>query len=636
MPARAVGVADTTLRSLIYLDPPAHASIGRLIPTLAALDRARFHAIDVWGDMPFEHSLRVLNESPWERLRALSTHITQTPLQMGLRGTSLVGYRPYPPALVDEFVKRAVDCGVRSFVVQDALNDPRNLEIAASAVRATGAGLCLALVHAAGSDRALENTLAMAQNVAQLDPDALCLKTASALGPNAGRRVIKALRAAVSFPLHVDLDNAGGLAAIVSALCIEAGAEVVYASATPSWIDPAAVPVAVVLAGLIDAGIAAPVDAGAVAAVAAALASLTAATAGSAALIRASEEVDWRERLQVPAAVGHQVAERLHEQGALERLSEVVSEMLRVRAEIGMPTLAQPLAHVVATQAVLNVLYGRRWQVVPDEMKAFLRGTFGRPPTQPAEEVLKMALGDSEDEPSGSLFERSFSLEQLRTRLDGLADSPEDLLLEALAPGEAARFLERRRAARRVDSPAPTLTAEGATAVWEDEWQDLGPQRVRELIALLEASNVDELTIENKGTRVSLRKATQPPGEVTGAAAGAGPGPLGAELAPVTGRGAQAAYTAHLPSLAAEDDAVGPVLAPMVGTFHKGPSADAPSYVEVGQHMEKGDVLCILEAMKLMNEVIAEAPGIVTAVLAKEGDAVEYGQPLFLIELAAG
>ncbi|MFH0916816.1 MAG: acetyl-CoA carboxylase biotin carboxyl carrier protein [bacterium] len=634
MPARAVGVADTTLRSLIYLDPPAHATVGRLIPTLVALDRAGFHAIDVWGDMPFEHSLRVLNESPWERLRAVSTHITRTPIQMGLRGTSLVGYRPYPPALVDEFVKQAVDCGVRSFVVQDALNDLRNLEIAANAVKATGAGLCVALVHAAGSDGALENTVAMAQNAARLDPDALCLKTASALGPNAGRKVVKALRAAVSCPLHVDLDNAGGLAAIVSALCIEAGAEVVYASATPSWIDPAAVPVTVVLAALIDAGIVTPVDAGAVAAVADALASLTAATAGSAALIRASEQVDWRERLQVPAAVAHQVAERLHEQGALERLPEVVGEMLRVRAEIGMPTLAQPLAHVAATQAVLNVLYGRRWQVVPDEMKAFLRGAFGRPPTQPAEEVLRMALGHGEDEASGSVPGPSFSQEQLRTRLDGLAESSEDLLLEALAPGEAARFLERRRAARRVDSPAPTLTAEGTIAVWEDEWQDLGPQRVRELISLLEASNVDELTIENKGTRVSLRKASHGPGEAM--AVGAGLGPAGAGLAPETGPGTQAVYTAHLLSSSADEDAVRPVLASMVGTFHKGPSPDASAYVQVGQHVEKGDVLCILEAMKLMNEVIAEAPGRVAAVLAEEGDAVEYGQPLFLIEPSAG
>ncbi|MFH1834368.1 MAG: biotin/lipoyl-containing protein, partial [bacterium] len=616
MPARAVGIADTTLRSLIYLTPPSHAAIGRLLPTIAAIDRAGFHAVDVWGDLPFEYALRALNESPWERLRALSTHIKQTPIQMGLLGSSLVGSRPYPPALVSEFVKQAVDCGVQSFLVQDALNDMRHLETTATAVRATGAGLCVAVVHPSGGERSVDSTVAAAQGAAQLDPDALCLKTASALGPMSGPQVVKAIRATVPLPLHVDLDNAGGLAAIVSALCAKAGAEVVYASVAPSWMDPAAVPVFLVMAGLRDAGLTARQNSGAVSAASAAFASLAGPEIGHTAhaVARALERADWQELLELPAAVVREVAERLFGQGALERLPEVVSDMVRVRAEMGVPTLARPLAQMAATQAVLNVLYGRRWQVVPDEMKVFLRGGFGPPPAQPAAEVLKMARGEYEDETPDAAGEQPLSLEGLRDGLAGLAESPEDLLLEALAPREARVFLERRQADRRADVGAPAMPAEGGTSVWEDEWEGLGPERVRELMSLLEASNVDELTIENKGTRVSLRKAAQAHGEPMAMPVAPAPGFVGS-----TSEGASAAdssYAVSFLSSSSEAEPVRPVIASMVGTLHRRPSPDARPYVEVGQEVRKGDILCILEAMKLMNEVIADFSGTVTAVLA--------------------
>ena len=147
-PVRKVGLADTSLRSLPYLTPPARASIGSLLAALRSLDKAGLRSIDAWGDMTFDHSLRVLGESPWERLRALADNVTATPLRLHLRGRCLLGFRPYSWSVVEGFVRQAADCGVRSFLVFEPLNDLEALERTAAVVRATGASLALALVHA--------------------------------------------------------------------------------------------------------------------------------------------------------------------------------------------------------------------------------------------------------------------------------------------------------------------------------------------------------------------------------------------------------------------------------------------------------------------------------------------------------
>ena len=152
-PARKVGLADTSLRSLPHLTPPARASIGSLLTALSTLDKAGLRSIDAWGDMTFDHSLRVLGESPWERLRVLADNVTATPLRLHLRGRCLLGFRPYSWSVVEGFVKQAVDCGVRSFLVFEPLDDLEALARTAAIVRATGASLTLALVHVARSAR---------------------------------------------------------------------------------------------------------------------------------------------------------------------------------------------------------------------------------------------------------------------------------------------------------------------------------------------------------------------------------------------------------------------------------------------------------------------------------------------------
>jgi oxaloacetate decarboxylase alpha subunit len=601
-----VGIADVTLRSLSRVVPAAHGSVGRVLPVVEELDAAGFALIDVWGDLSVAHCLSVWNESPWERLRAICARVEHAAAQMQLAGSCLVGTRPRPAAVVREFVAHAVDCGVRSFLVYEPLNDERNLERWLTACHDAGAQVRLAVVHPGATAGPADDTTALAARLAALGPEGICLKTGAALGPHKAPALVRELREAVSVPLEIDLDNAGGLAALTAALCADAGADIIYASTAPAWLDPAAVPVAVVMNVLQEGGLSSGLVPQAVAQAAERFASLG--SPGDFEILAGLDlAADWPEVLQIPAAVVHQLAVRLREQGALERLREVVDETIAVRRDMGAKILVPPLSQVAGAQAVLNVLYGRRWQLVPDEMRAYLRGAYGAPPAPISSEVLAAVLDRwgiaAEDRPVEPPDEPA--VEAGRP-----APTPEDALLLKLVPSEAEAFFERRRSRFSLEGGAD---AEGGgdvvTAV--NSWEDLGPERVRELVGILESSDVEELTVETGGTKVSLRKAG---------------GPAPPAYHPPT------APASSAPAEAEEAAGGRTVTASMVGTFYRSPSPDAPPYVVQGQHVEAGDVLCLLEAMKLLNEVLAEVGGTITAVLVEDGAAVEYGQPLFVIE----
>ncbi len=608
-PVRKVGLADTSLRSLPYLTPPARASIGSLLTALRSLDKAGLRSIDAWGDMTFDHSLRVLGESPWERLRALADNITATPLRLHLRGRCLLGFRPYSWSVVEGFVQQAADCGVRSFLVFEPLNDLEALERTAAAVRATGAGLALALVHT-GPSHDPSASVALARRLVQMEPDSLCVKTAGFLGPRAAGELVAALRESVPSTLEVDLDHGSGLAAAAAVTAAAAGADIVHCSAAPVGLDPSGVPLVGLLPALLDAGMVPEADVEGLVALGESLAAWLAPGCSVSAVDEdiARAAADFRSLADVPGDLFRQLGERLEEQGALARFPEVLQEMAKVRAEVGAPALVAPIGQVVATQAILNVIYGARWQVVPDEMKALLRGEYGHPPAPPVPEIARAVLGEGLEEDLRAT-PAAPSLDDYREGLGMQGATDSEALLQALAPDAAAAFLKKRLTALRVDL-SRAVPAHGASPPgWEDEWHDLGPERVRELVSLLEASAVDEVTVENKGTRVTVRKSSSAP--ETSVAETSAPGEAGVEDA-VEGRSV--------------------IRASMVGTFYRSPAPETDPFIDVGQHVEKGDVLCVLEAMKLMNEMIAESSGTIAAILVEDGTAVEYGQPLFLID----
>ncbi len=632
-PARMVGLADISLRSLVNLHSPAHTSVASLAPALRALDKVGLSCIEPWGGMTVDHALGVLGEDPWDRIASVGRHVVDTPLRLSLRGRCLLGFRPYPWPVVEGFLRRAVDCGISWFLITEPLNDVEALGRLAALVRDTGSRLSLTLAHP-GDDVCGDDCIAtLSARLASLEPDTLCLRVPRGVGQDSARSMVAAVRRAVALPLEVDFDNGNRLAILAALAAVEAGADVVHVSAAPRSLDASALSVGQLLAALPPAGAEAAVDADAVALAVRALSGLAsggaAAQVASADLRAALAATDFRRLAEVPGALVTQLGERLLEHGGVTRLPEVLSEVGKVSAEVGRPPLVAPVGQIVGTQAVLNTVYGSRWQVIPDEMKALLRGEYGTPPVAPAAEIVEALLGLPE--PYADVSADSSSVEGYAPGTSPESTSEADALLLALAPGTAPAFLAKREAAREVDLSS-LLPSRMENARWEDQWHDLGPDRVRDLVALLEASSVDEVTVESGDTKVTVRRSAAGGGMVPSSV---GPtAPSGSTASVAAPAGAQAGSDASDSSEGGLPEGRIVIQASMVGTFYRASAPGADPFVEVGSQVEKGDVLCVLEAMKLMNELVAEAAGTIASILVEDGTAVEYGQPLFLLDTA--
>jgi len=294
----------------------------------------------------------------------------------------------------------------------------------------------------------------------------------------------------------------------------------------------------------------------------------------------------------------------------------VLKEIAVVRAEVGYPPLVTPMSQIVGTQAVLNVLTGKRWDIVPQEMRDYLLGYYGKAPAPLNAEVLAKVLGDEKpldpDTPPSSLATGSY--EQAAEELGDLARSEEDVLMYALFPNEAHAYLTKHRSGVE---KAVFMMADEARVVREDDGE-MDVKQISELIKQVEASDVAEVIIEEGDSKITLRKA--------GTVVAAAPAPVAAAPAAAVESTSQAAASARPDSWKA-------INAPMVGTFYAAASPESDPYVEVGSEVAVGDTICIIEAMKLMNEIKAEEAGVIREICAESGKLVEYGKPLFYYEV---
>ncbi|MDP3013701.1 MAG: acetyl-CoA carboxylase biotin carboxyl carrier protein, partial [Candidatus Subteraquimicrobiales bacterium] len=311
---------------------------------------------------------------------------------------------------------------------------------------------------------------------------------------------------------------------------------------------------------------------------------------------------------QVPGGMLSNLYSQLDQQKAMDRMHEVLEEIPKVRAEVGYPPLVTPLSQIVGTQAVINVLTGKRWAVIPGEMKDYVKGLYGHPPGSIAPEIEKKILNGEErfnGRPAELLDE---TYKKYAVEIDDLAKSEEDVLSYALFPKETRAYLELH--AEDAEKAVFMSSAE-VKAVKEEGYMDVN--QIRELIKLVEQSEVNEVTVEEGGVKIVVRK-----GE-----------PLAVELA---GKGSSIVQEKKPEEKEEHPDHWKKIAAPMVGTFYHAPSPGAPPFVKVGDEIEPGQTVCVLEAMKLMNEITADERGVIKAILVENAHPVEYGQAIFLYE----
>ena len=611
-------IMDTTIRDGQQSLWATRMPIGDMLPILPKMDRVGYWAIEAWGGATFDTCLRFLDENPWDRLRSIKSKTPNTRLSMLSRGQNLVGYKHYSKDIVNRFIAAAHRNGIDVFRVFDALNDIRNVVDNAEAIKACGGHFEGAISYTLSPVHTLDSFLEYGQQLKDLGADSIAIKDmAGMLTPYRTERIVKAFNAEIGLPIHVHCHYVGGMAPANYLKAAEAGAAIVDTASAPLAFGNSQPAVEMLVAAMQESRYDTGLDLGL--------------------LFEISEyweEVRKRGHYkrgvsslthmkvyshQVPGGMMSNLMSQLEIQNAIDRLDDVMEEIPRVRAEVGYPPLVTPLSQIVGTQAVFNVLTGKRWSVVSKEMKDYICGYYGKAPGPMSPEVVNRVVGESDimldpDVAPGSLVTTTFA--ELEEEIGDLAKTEEDVLMYALFPNEARTYLSKHRTSEKVDF----LLEEESSNTKEDDYVDIN--QIRELVRVAEESGVGEIVVEEEGARIAVRM----PGAV--AAAPAAPVEAAAPAAP-----APAAAPAAAPASAASHPANWYcVTSPMVGTFYAAPAPGEPAFVQVGDEVAANQTLCIVEAMKLMNEIGAEEMGTVREVCVEDATPVEFGTPLFYIE----
>lgn len=562
------------------------------------LDHCGFAALDVFGGATFEAGLRFLAEDPFERLRAIRTAAPITPLVGLLAGQALVGHKHQPDDVVDAFIAASASAGIDIFRCYDPLNDVRNLTRCASAIAQAGRQAEGVIVYSEAPRHDLERVVQVSRLLVDAGYSSLCVH--DPLGVLVATRAadtVRAIREATGVAVAVSMVAQTGQATLASYLSSLAGAGRVDVALSP-LAGGASMPAAeAVIAGFAGSDVDPGLDLGAVAEAALTLEQVLVEYADVADPFAMRLDTSALRGLLPPSAMGHALAE-LRARDAVARLGEVESELARVRAELGFPPLMTPVAEILATQAVYNVCDGDRYATVSQEIKDYCLGLYGEPPYPIDREVRRLVNGREEAitcrpadllEPALPAARRSLEREGIaQPGLEGLvtyAMFADDYL--ALARGEAV-------AEPLGDEPAAEPQAAGDGAASEPPPESEAPPAPDEA-----APSVRELTIEVDGQAYSVR---------------------------VIGAGAPAPHADPAPvpeGVAAVRE--GTVVAPMQGLLLK-------VAVSVGDEVHLGDVVAVLEAMKMQNDITATKSGRIARVHVKEGDVVRPRDPLVDIE----
>ncbi|BAK99850.1 Na(+)-transporting decarboxylase carboxyltransferase [Oscillibacter valericigenes Sjm18-20] len=441
-------ITDTTLRDAHQSQAATRMRLRDMLPACELLDSIGFYSLECWGGATFDACMRYLDEDPWERLRALRRHLPHTRLQMLFRGQSILGYRNYADDVVDSFCAKSIENGIDIVRVFDALNDVRNLEQAVRSVKKYG-GLAEAAVSYTVSpihDEAY--FVRLAQELAQMGADSICVKDmANLLSPVAAYSLIKRLKETVALPIHLHTHDSAGTGSMVNLMAAFAGADIVDTALSPLAGGTSQPATESMVSALRDT----PRDTGLD------LTRLGAAAAHFRTVANSLEEegfldprvlrVDANALLwQVPGGMLSNLIAQLRQMGREDLYETVLAEIPNVRRDFGYPPLVTPSSQIIGSQAVLNVITGKRYQMFSRESKAMLKGEYGRLPGEVNPEVLQKAGIREADRitcrPADLLKPE---LPENREKYGNLAQSEEDVLSLTLFPQVAEEFLSKRQ-----------------------------------------------------------------------------------------------------------------------------------------------------------------------------------------------
>jgi len=434
-------VTDTILRDAHQSLLATRMRTEHMLPVASKLDQVGYHSVEMWGGATFDSAMRFLNENPWERIRLLKKEMPNTPFQMLLRAQNVVGYKHYPDDVLERFVVRAKANGIDIFRIFDALNDVRNMKKAMEFVKREGGHVQASICYTISPVHDIASFVNMAKELSDLGADSICIKDmAGLIAPYIAYELVSELKKAVDLPVQLHTHNTSGMGDSSLIKAADAGVDVVDTAIS----SIAGITSQPVTESLVASMKGTPRDTGLDL-------DLMAEIAGYFATVRDSytefesgmKSVDVRVlRYQIPGGMLSNLITQLREQNASDKFEEVIAEVPRVRKELGYPPLVTPSSQIVGTQATLNVMFGERYKIIPQEVKNYIRGYYGRPPAPIDPEIKHKAIGDEEpiDCRPADLIPPGF--EKAKEEIGDLARDEEDVLSYALFPQVARPYLE--------------------------------------------------------------------------------------------------------------------------------------------------------------------------------------------------
>ena len=445
-----VKVVETSLRDGHQSLFATRMTTEEVLSVVEDLDKAGYYALEVWGGATFDSCISFLNEDPWDRLRQIKAKCKNTKLQMLFRGQNILGYRHYADDVVDKFVELSIKNGIDVIRIFDALNDVRNLRQAVESTKKYGGECQIALSYTTSPIHTVDYYVELAKEIEKIGADSICIKDmAGVLLPEDAYELVSRLKAAVKLPIELHGHCTGGIMEMTYRKAIEAGVDRIDTALSPlsgGTSQPSTEAFQYALEGTeFDPKL----NVEALNKAAEKLNKVVDKYLGNGMLN--PKALSYNPNIlkyQVPGGMLSNLMNQLKQQGAMDKYEEVLSEVPRVRKDMGYPPLVTPLSQMVGTQAVMNVITGERYKMVPKEIKEYLHGLYGKSPAPVNEEVKKQIIGDDEVITYRPADKIEPQLDELREKYKDLVKSDEDVLTCALFEAKAVKFLTARNGSK--------------------------------------------------------------------------------------------------------------------------------------------------------------------------------------------
>ncbi len=580
-------ITSTTLRDAHQSLLATRMHTDDMIDVCESIDKVGYFSVEMWGGATFDSCIRFTGENPWERITTLKKYIKKTPFQMLLRGQNCVGYRHYADDLVGAFIDHAADRGIDIFRIFDALNDPRNVEFATNRVKKKNKTAEGCICYTTSPVHTIDTYVKLAQQLKDMGSDLICIKDmAGLLDPIKAFELTKRLKEEVKLPVHLHTHSTTGFSVATYLKAAEAGVDIIdcaISTLSMGTSQPAVETFVAMFEGTDrDTGF----DTKLLKTIAAHIDEVRKENYQS--YETGFSGVDARVlTAQVPGGMLSNLNNQLKEMNALDKYNEVMEEIPRVREDFGFPPLVTPSSQIVGVQAVMNVISGERYKVIPEESKLYLKGMYGRPPADVNEEIRKKALGDEKviDSRPADLLEPEFP--KIDKENIKYLKNVEDKIIYAMFPKASMPFFEAREKGELHKFKEKLHTK--PVAHKQKDSESIIDSNIYKYNVKVEGQTFEVLVSEGEikaeaKTQKSAKKTQQKPqasgGKITGE---------------------QIDIKSELPGVVID------VL------------------VNQGQQVRAGEKILVIEAMKMMNDITAPIDGIVSSVNVSANDKIEIG-----------